>query len=368
MSSPISGLSPTYSHGDLVIVRAVTPLHVGSGRAGKFVDLPVQRDEFGYPCIYSSSLKGALKTALLNGFLRALGDSSKARKAVTSLLGPEPGEGETFESSVAILDAYLLAMPVRSLMGVYAYVTSPHLLKIFIERCYLLEALMSEGSEGIDGLCRKLESELGGLSPENDKAICIGGCESVKVREFSDRAVLAEEFFLTIATMGEKAKIEGLMRLVNSVGLEKPLLIVDDDVARGLIERGIVRATRIKLEREKKTSEGLWTEEYLPKGTILHTMFLYKRPSCRPQQSSTGSEDVINSYLQCLKGLGLVNKEFKVEGLNPLDLQNAIVEEVVKTLKDKIINKELKSYMVLGGHETIGRGIVKLQFLEVVKQ
>lgn len=349
-------------------MRAVTPLHVGVGRAGKFVDLPVQRDEFGYPCIYSSSLKGALKTALLNGFLKELRDISKARKAVTSLLGPEPGEGENFESSIAILDAYLLAMPVRSLMGVYAYVTSPHLLKIFVERCYLLEALASEKSEGIGGLCRKLESELWGLSPENDKAICMGGCESIKVKEFAGKAVLAEESFLTITTIEEKAKIEGLMELVKSVGLEKPLLIVDDDVAKELIERGVVRATRIKLEREKKTSEGLWTEEYLPKSTILHTMFLYKRPSCRPQQSSTGPEDVIKNYLQCLNELGLVNKEFKVEDRNPLDLQNAIVKEVAKTLRENIIKEKLKNYMVLGGHETVGRGIVKLQFLEAVKQ
>jgi len=50
-----------YNTADLVFVRAITNLHPGTGRGGEVVDLPVQRDQFKFPMIYGSSLKGAIK-------------------------------------------------------------------------------------------------------------------------------------------------------------------------------------------------------------------------------------------------------------------------------------------------------------------
>ncbi|MCX8185483.1 MAG: RAMP superfamily CRISPR-associated protein, partial [Sulfolobales archaeon] len=68
----------------ILYVRALTPLHVGVGRGySAQVDLPVQRDEFGFPVIWSSSLKGALK-AWVEGSVR-------------KCFGPEPEELETAE-------------------------------------------------------------------------------------------------------------------------------------------------------------------------------------------------------------------------------------------------------------------------------
>lgn len=342
MSIPSSATS--YLHADIVLVRAVTPVHAGIGRAGEFVDLPVQRDEFGYPCIYSSSFKGALKTALLTAEL--------SKNAVNALLGPDPDEGETFESSVAVLDAYLLAMPVRSLVGVYAYITSPHLLRVFIERCSLYEAFREDGKAA--KLCGELKGELENLKLGYDKALCVGACETIKVGELKDRALLAEEYLLTI----EEAKTKNIAELADIAGLKKPLLIIDDDVAKGLLERGIIRQARVRLERGKKTvvTGALWNEEYLPRGTVLHTMFLYKKTKCKTQ--SPAEPDDVESYIKCLKDLGLIGKDFKQESIYD------IVKEVATTLKKNIIGDKLKNYVVLGGHETIGKGIVRLVFLE----
>jgi CRISPR-associated protein Cmr4 len=50
----------------LVFIEALTPLHPGAGRSVEgLADLPVQRDEFGFPTIWASSLKGAIKSAKL---------------------------------------------------------------------------------------------------------------------------------------------------------------------------------------------------------------------------------------------------------------------------------------------------------------
>ena len=118
-SFQIHTIPSIYSAADLILLKSVTPVHAGVGKTGGIVDLPIQKDEIGYPCIYSSSIKGALKTALLSAMIQVDGNYINAKKRVTVLLGPEPEEGETFESSIAILDAYLIALPVRSLKGVY---------------------------------------------------------------------------------------------------------------------------------------------------------------------------------------------------------------------------------------------------------
>ncbi|MEM1895012.1 MAG: type III-B CRISPR module RAMP protein Cmr4 [Acidilobaceae archaeon] len=355
MSYPILEAPPAYSYADLVIVKALTPVHAGVGRAGGLVDLPVQRDEHGYPCIYSSSLKGALKTALIKAYVKELGNVGKARMAVSSLLGAEPEEGETFESSIAILDSLLLVIPVRSLKGIYAYVTSPYLLDSFLDRCSLIEAFR-EAEEvtktgGVTSICRELKEWLGKNSIKSEEAVCVKGCETIKINELEGKAILAEEFILTVTDKSQEAS--GLVKLVEKLKLNKPLLVLNDDTARELIERSIVRLTRVRLKREtKKVDAGPWTEEYIPGGTMLHTLFLYKRPHCKGAMRA-------DEYIQCLKDLKLVRETFRFDK----DVDQAVIaREGAKNVKD-IISRQLKNYVVLGGHETIGKGIVELLFL-----
>jgi CRISPR-associated protein Cmr4 len=50
-------------------IFTVTNCHVGSGStASEEIDLPFQRDSLGYPTIYASSLKGAIKSFLLRTY------------------------------------------------------------------------------------------------------------------------------------------------------------------------------------------------------------------------------------------------------------------------------------------------------------
>ncbi|MDJ0270642.1 MAG: type III-B CRISPR module RAMP protein Cmr4 [Aigarchaeota archaeon] len=122
MSTQHPVISP-YEASEIVLLKSLTNLHPGVGRAGGIVDLPVQKDNLGFPIIYSSSLKGVLKSALWQF----------DRNAAITLFGPDLEDEEKFTSAVAILDAFTLVFPVRSLEGVYAYVTSPLLLNRFNE-------------------------------------------------------------------------------------------------------------------------------------------------------------------------------------------------------------------------------------------
>jgi len=385
MTSHVSITPSYYDVTDLIILNAITPIHVGVGRAGGIVDLPIQRDEYSFPCIYSSSIKGALKTALLHAFTKTLNDYKSARNAVQALLGPEPEETETFESSIAILDAYLLALPTRSLKSVYAYVTSPFLLERFYERLELLTSYSKDREN-----TQKLQNILSTLKmitekePGSSQVFCLGEdeeCENLKEPNIQGgKVVLAEEFILNLNKLdlnmkeNNKKQISPIINfLKNTLKFDRPLLIVSDEAAREIIDRSIIRYTRVRLRKDTKTvEEGPWTEEYLPPRSILYAVALYKRPPLskgfinkvlgRNPEENAGEDE----YLKALNALNLLKEDYIHEAKSEkriLDKMSAIVECIREKLKEMVV-EQLKGYLILGGHETIGKGIVKLEILD----
>jgi len=382
-----------YSLADLIALRSITPIHTGVGRSSGIVDLPIQRDEYGCPCIYSSSIKGALKTTLLNVFMNEfMGNYDKAKKAVTALLGSEPEEEESFESSLAILDAYLLTMPVKSLKGVYVYVTSPLLLRRFSERLELLKSYLKENNEEREQKSKEVilfeTNNLEEFINEVERhvrvntAICLGAkkldpkkCEEmIKVKELEDKVILAEEVILNIEALNDKLR-NVMEKLVSMLELEKPLLVLHDDIAKEVFDRSLIRLARVRLKRETKIVEtGPWTEEYLPPKTILYTLMLYKKPPLsyrfirrfKDEQEGEVTED---DYLNALKKLRVLNEE-KVQEIkslsNPIEKAKKITEGVRESVRN-FIKERIKGYLILGGHETIGKGIMKIEFLDQVK-
>lgn len=103
----------------LLFLHARTPLHPGSGTALGVVDLPVQRERHTqWPLIQGSSLKGVLRDAA-----RREGDE----ESVIDAFGPEK-DADKHAGALVFTDARLLAFPVRSLKGVFAWVTCPSVL------------------------------------------------------------------------------------------------------------------------------------------------------------------------------------------------------------------------------------------------
>ncbi|MEM2371032.1 MAG: type III-B CRISPR module RAMP protein Cmr4 [Thermofilaceae archaeon] len=360
-------------------METVTHVHAGIGRAGGIVDLPVQRDENGFPCIYSSSLKGALKTALLWAYLKTHNDLALARKAVEALLGPEPELEESFESSVAVLDASLVAMPVRSLRGVYAYVTSRLLLEKLLDYVQLCSELPSVStSKPLNNDVQKLIERA--KEVQQDRCLCIGDSRLLTVQELGRKIVLVEEVRLE----PQEVKEGEFSTLSKALKLEKPLLVLEDNTARHVIERGLLRVVRVRLKRETKTVEngGRWSEEYVPAKTRFATVFLYKKPpltegfvrSLVPgggggdegAQRQRGVDD--EAYLQALEKLGLMNESNlqKVKehlSRNGISAAASSIAEAVSYSVEKMLEQQLHGYIVLGGHETIGKGIVKLRVM-----
>lgn len=102
----------------MLFIHCLTGLHPGSGTALGVVDLPVQRERHTqWPIVPGSSLKGVLRANC------ASSADGRLDERVLAAFGPETSRAADHAGAVSISDARLLAFPVRSLKGVFAWTT-----------------------------------------------------------------------------------------------------------------------------------------------------------------------------------------------------------------------------------------------------
>ncbi len=296
---------------NLFFIKAVTHLHVSSGTSvEEEVDLPFQRDELNYPTIFASSLKGAIKSFLLKEY-------SNAREIIYKVLGSDENPDEA--SLGSFLDAVLFAIPARSI-GVsgldeaWVYVTTYELLRKVKS---LLESMNTLSATQFTSLLDAINNIL----QESKNLIISDNAASV---------ILNEDFYVELSNIQNEyiQSLLGDMLIENSTynqsnqnsqsqgnHLVKPLIVLKDSIGREVINRSLIRVRRIKIKRSSKTVEegGLWSEEYVPVNSLFFSSFLAR-----------GSKDT--AYFA-----------------------------------DCILRKT--RYLILGGKETIGKGIVELRWL-----
>jgi len=290
------------------VVYAITSLHVGMGRSSGVVDLPIQRDPQGFPVIFSSTFKGALKQHCGTVY-NAINDNgridcSKA-KVCCCLFGGEGvgGEGETDVTSVvSISDLYPLAIPVPSLDKGYVYLTSRYLINTITD---LFSAVNYE--EGVEFLSS--------IVPREDK-VTIGTDIIVPLVKVPSRLLD------TLSNLGSIAN-----KLKEGIAVEE-----DDSKAVLEIEKGIIKYTRNRIDMNTKTvlRGSLWTEEYLPHGSIFAGIMFLNTPRR-------------NKYCN--------------DDKNKVCDDNCARQRLNEFIKDK------EFYLNVGGKETIGKGIVKVRIL-----
>jgi CRISPR-associated protein Cmr4 len=104
---------------DLLFVHTLSPLHAGTGQGVDVIDLPIAREKAtGIPYLPGSSVKGVLRDACTDLHTQKI------------VFGPENinNAGSAYAGAAHFSDARLVLMPVRSVAGTFAYVTSPYLL------------------------------------------------------------------------------------------------------------------------------------------------------------------------------------------------------------------------------------------------
>lgn len=245
-----------------------TPLHVGSGRGFGVVDLPIQRERVTeYPMVQASGIKGRLRAATdpeLNGSAtNGAANGALSKDHHLAIFGPETGNAGDHAGALSVGDARIVAFPVRSLAGVFAWTTSVHALAR-LRRDAILAGLTVDWTEPPE--------------PDPDRAWVNGDLltagASVVLEEFSfqpdqSHATVVEAIGLWLA---QHALPQGAEYRYWRDALPKKLCVLPEDAFRDFVRYATEVQTHVKLDPATKTvaDKALWTSESLPADTLLY--------------------------------------------------------------------------------------------------
>lgn len=236
----------------MLFIHALTPLHPGTGQGVGVIDLPVAREAAtGLPYLPGSSLKGVLRDRC--------GDNGYCKE----IFGPETNDKNDSKAAAALFtDQRLLLLPVRSLAGTFAWVTSPFILQRLL-RDRRNAGDLEEPTQVSSFLDGAKETAL--VTGSNKLSIAVGGEKKIILEdlELQSKAVKnAREWSDWLA-----ARLFADDPAWQKTVAEK-FCIVHDDVFSFLLQTATEVIARNQLT-EDKTSNNLWYEEALPAETVL---------------------------------------------------------------------------------------------------
>jgi CRISPR-associated protein Cmr4 len=250
----------------LLFLQALSPLHAGTGQGVGAIDLPIAREKAtDIPIVPGSTLKGVLRTNC------EADDDLKAR-----IFGPETDNASDHAGSAQFSDLRLLFLPVRSLSGTFAWVTSPLLLRRFQRDCSMAGTPFSAEIPSVD-------DESVGLVPSPDSKL------KMPLEGQENRIVLEDLMLDSQIDASLNAMVDWLNMFLfggdtswQKVFAER-VCVVHDDVLSFLLDTATEVTARIRLDEKRKTVEqgALWYEEALPAESILSGLMVIQEIKAR---------------------------------------------------------------------------------------
>lgn len=292
----------------LLGIHVQTPLHAGTGTALGTIDLPIQRERHTHwPTIAGSSLKGILRDTCRDVLSRdehaLAGDTWRVASTVeisdgppprtrrekadqllvlNELFGPPTNGADTFAGALSVTDARMLAFPVRSFQGVFAWVTCPA----------VLERLKRDARlAGLKATWQDTPAVQPGQFIASPGSPCVVQEKSIILEEF--------DFQLTADTSQPIAEW-----IVSQVLSEAPefadlrdrfadhFVILSDDDFTHFVRHATEVTARIALNYETKTVKkgALFYQEFLPAESLLYSVVLANVARSGSLESKTKTE------------------------------------------------------------------------------
>lgn len=298
----------------LTFIHALSALHAGTGQGSGVIDLPIARERAtGLPYLPGSSLKGSLRSSSD----KTIQISHDRIATAEQIFGSEETDGLSASAgTIQFTDQRLLLLPVRSLAGTFAWVTSPYILYRF--RRDLLDLQILQKS-----------IPLPAINYENQAVVITTSQQQACQLYANGQSIYLEDLDLTAATstqvdtwaqwLGEHI-FPGEKDNTWQKFFRGRFCLVHDNVMNFLLETATEITARIRLEEESKTvrAGALWYEEALPAESVL-------------------------------SGLGVITPRPHFNGRNG---QAELSGDEIGAALEKIANKHLQ----LGGKSTVGRG------------
>lgn len=293
--------------GGLLGLHALTSLHPGAGTALGTVDLPIQRERHtDWPNIAGSAQKGILRDLLReqrkinhNDDPHNGNDSSQTpprsrrRKAdeeadVEAIFGPRNTE---HAGALSITDARLLAFPIRSLKGIFAWVTCPGV----IERLQRDTSLLSDPlPDDVD----LTELQKQGTESTDFRAITSDHCPCL-IDPAGSGSLLLEEHRLEKVNgkseplakwIAERLFPSGAHYQATRDRFVKQFIVVTDNDFTYFVRHCTEVSARIALDYETKTVTGgaLFYQEFLPTESLFYSVILMNEARTRGKSDSGG--------------------------------------------------------------------------------
>jgi CRISPR-associated protein Cmr4 len=298
----------------LLTYYTLTPLHMGSGSSVSHIDLPIQRERHSsFPMMAASGIKGVFR----NQAERIWNNKNE----VDMIFGPEDGSNKS--SCISFTDARILLYPVRSVRGIFAWITCPFVLKRF------KEDLKSIGINNANFNVPDLSQ---------DTKIIVSNNSLLKIDNNNSKVGL-EEFVFEVENNDVNNIINLLKRylpIIETISdLEKKLAVVSDNVFTDLVNYATEIRTRIRIDPTRGVvSEGaLFTLEMVPSDAIFYSLLFVNEAK---SNGSSSEQKNINS--------------------TTIDTDN-IDDKINKLFNGN--NKE--TVLQFGGDETIGLGFTKVR-------
>lgn len=305
-----------------LFLHCQTPLHAGSGDDLGIVDLPIQRERHtGFPKIESSGIKGAIRESFEEqassddehiNIQIAFGydeDAAKSHQKVKEAFKEK--ESRDYVGAVGFTDARILLFPLKSLRGIFAWVTCPAVLKKLqtelVEICKLTSSIITDFN--------LKDNEVAAANPD--------------YLAINQKITLEEYCFQVNPTENTKAKqlANDLKAIFGIENIENQLIVLSDDTFTDFVKYATEVVTRIKIDNEKGTVKdgALFTEEYLPSESVMYLLVMAS-PVFSKQKGKFDTYKKSTEY-----------------------------ENILAFLQDKI-----KPVIQIGGNSTLGKGIVKI--------
>ena len=282
----------------LLFLHVLSPLHVGTGQGVGVIDLPVAREKpTGIPIVPGSSLKGVLRAQVAD------------KDLCKRVFGPETDVAYEHAGSVQFGDLYLLFLPVRSLRGTFAWVTSPFLLQRFardvawVQNGLVFPQVPQVAQENRCLVPAQLTSHL-----------LLDRAARVILEDLDLQAQMEQNLDQWATTLAPLAfPNDGTWQ----THFKERICVVHDDVLAFLLETALEVTARVRLKEDTKTVArgALWYEEALPAESILY-------------------------------------------GVVVIAPVKATAEEV-----DQVLQSATRQSIQLGGDATVGRGLCRLNLL-----
>ncbi len=219
-----------------------SPLHVGSGTSVDIVDLPITRERItNYPVIPASALKGVMRQEARD----VIGENED----VSVLFGSDDNKNSC-GGAMFFGEAKLLAFPVRSLKGCFAWITCPLALQRF---------------------ARDTNIELEIPKVETDSCIAPDFVTS-------NNTVVLEEYPLVHQSNSPSVQniIEELKKISDDPvwqgELQDRLIITSDENFQHFVTTTTEIVARIAIDPKTRTNTGLFNQENAPSETVYYSV------------------------------------------------------------------------------------------------